>query len=1425
MQNFDPRKQKRLGPAPIASFEKSFEDNQTHQDPEIENISSSAYETQTSLNTDKQKGINPETSNFGKSSSNIQPHEQKDLSTANPSPTIHAMETASSAINRNITKSSEINNSSNKTISPIKVSKKPPLLHSKDSIHDHPLRAPLQSLAPLTPRIDISRASSSSQHEDSRESSPENVFEQVGTGTLQEAVSLGFREDGALDLRTSTEELYFMDPEQKREEQEKMQQQQQQARKSPIIFKYDDQQLYLQQHQRKDSASSEVAALLCISGRTSRVSSVGSQGSAVSRLSAISAVSGVSRSPSPHRMLMETSFCGPKPLENVVESAANSVGQTAEILENVLLSRTKDLTQVVLAEGIKIESSPKKKTLPNQENLKKKIPAFDEISKIEEDKLNAKSTSNRKLLQRKGGTNERRDSTKKIVGVTPTGTEYIRINLKPDHLYADQGIAPHEKMIEIAGNETASADKPSTLKLTTDTEKSRNYSSPRQSRHTILPNEVKLGSDSRSPSPAIPGVSRKSSFCSLFKTKDSPDSPRDRSRSKSHERSSSHSQTGTPNKQKSVLAIFKPRRSGSKSKSSSPIEHETMSTLDGISQVEFKFNSEIQSANNQEISRPTSRLRYYDTPPDGTGIRIPLHTPPEEKETRKNLPGITQEAIIKQKEQLRPMSAPTTKITSDNVDNSSSNVRNIPTGDSVESVDIISKKVIAVVEHNKPSTVTEAKPLKNKQVESAKKIENLDAIHTLPDDVNQSERTWSLEVHHHSSQESQDTVLSENSANNSRRISKPSLDNVIESPVVENGITPKNINEQSFPKPITTTVTVQQSQQQKHIFHESKPQPLNNAPAMQSNGDAISKEKKRILFATRLGSGSQEQIFSTQFSLSKTESLSSQLSEQNSIPESPAETKDSLHRTDTVLRRPDDGKKKDSVEDLKKDALYKNSIVKNDSSTEEHGNSLRHSDSIEKRPSVILRRKDSSSEFRKRTEEDDYRHSKYFQNLDITKSIQSESKPNKVNRSDSESASVAHIDGNDEIIIADTKKPPSPASDILCPQPNVSDRLSVTSTDEPVDTSESEKDAEADPNRLKKHLSRHIGIIDDHESTGLVSQLSFEDELPYVPTTLPEERPQGISIIPVKERANMEVKTFSLDRPRSTTPMNPAHLEEFLEIVTPDSDGTHVPVRGEKLRISLPRKDSSAQNRQKKTTKSPRRISNASNKSWFEFAEQGIRGSITTTTSSTISGVITTPKDITQDHSSIERKNAYDNVRSHKDDKIASSPPPPLPPRKPSATSITSGQWINFENIPEKRKPPKRITALPKETVDNINKAGNVQYNYVKPEECQCECHDSERDPSHHQGSEITMPKGNNSISNVDLLKHSSGEDLQPLLDTDGRDGIYRSDSSQDDYGIDENQKRKNGKESANSRSSEYSDENESGERRIGSNRPSKHSS
>lgn len=68
--------------------------------------------------------------------------------------------------------------------------------------------------APSTPRIDISRASSSSHHEDSRDSTPEReLFE--GHEPASAKLGLGFREEGTLDLRSSTEELDFQDPQSK----------------------------------------------------------------------------------------------------------------------------------------------------------------------------------------------------------------------------------------------------------------------------------------------------------------------------------------------------------------------------------------------------------------------------------------------------------------------------------------------------------------------------------------------------------------------------------------------------------------------------------------------------------------------------------------------------------------------------------------------------------------------------------------------------------------------------------------------------------------------------------------------------------------------------------------------------------------------------------------------------------------------------------------------------------------------------------------------------------------------------------------------------------------------------------------------------------------------------------------------------------
>lgn len=59
---------------------------------------------------------------------------------------------------------------------------------------------------PSTPRIDISRASSSSHHEDSRDSSPEReLFE--GQDPASAKLGLGFREEGEKDFQDFVQEL------------------------------------------------------------------------------------------------------------------------------------------------------------------------------------------------------------------------------------------------------------------------------------------------------------------------------------------------------------------------------------------------------------------------------------------------------------------------------------------------------------------------------------------------------------------------------------------------------------------------------------------------------------------------------------------------------------------------------------------------------------------------------------------------------------------------------------------------------------------------------------------------------------------------------------------------------------------------------------------------------------------------------------------------------------------------------------------------------------------------------------------------------------------------------------------------------------------------------------------------------------------
>lgn len=560
------------------------------------------------------------------------------------------------------------------------------------------LSTPLESLTsntkmslhtPNTPRIDISRASSSSQHEDSRDSTPEReLFDQGNDGTGTK-LGLAFKEEGTLDLRSSTEELDFQDPQDKLRPQKARPQ-------SPCPL---DDSLC----QRKDSQSSEIG-LLSISGRTSRLSSIGSQGSAQSRISNVSHLSIISgqsgRSPSPHKMLLETSFCGNK----TPTSAQQNVEQAkidSDVLERVLLSRKHDPREAILAEGISVQIKPKEKMpikikppeitikvdkptnessnhekvklprtfvspsgveyiyiplkgpLPKDENSRKanlteakslthsKSPAQNSKKNVEDlGKSRSKSASSSPSVQKT-----------KSMSLQNEEPKYIRIKLKPDHMYDDSTTTLPEvkKPICLDLNETTKKPFQSFSQVITEaptqSQSKTPSASPKPVRHKGL-HDTHIGSKTPSPS-----LSRRSSFTSLFKSREtivSPESPtvaglkrkntltgilkdasdnireKTRSRSKSRERdkssvstapSSTESIDSKSKQQKSVLSIFKPKKGSTKQKSaldsSSP---EVLSSLD----VEFQFKTD-----------PTSMpiKKYYETPLQGESIRIPLHSP------------------------------------------------------------------------------------------------------------------------------------------------------------------------------------------------------------------------------------------------------------------------------------------------------------------------------------------------------------------------------------------------------------------------------------------------------------------------------------------------------------------------------------------------------------------------------------------------------------------------------------------------------------------------------------------------------------------------------------------------------------------------------------------------------------------------------
>ncbi|KAG7207707.1 hypothetical protein KM043_009325 [Ampulex compressa] len=492
---------------------------------------------------------------------------------------------------------------------------------------------------PSTPRIDISRASSSSHHEDSnsRDSSPERELLAGGEPPPGCKLTLGYKED-AQDLRSSTEELDLHDPIHEQDLRRESKKLARKRKEDGSLSDYSGRQQ--QDRERKDSNCSEIV-LLNISGRTSRLSSVGSQGSGVSgKLSVVSGTS--SRSPSPHKCLLETSFCGSKPTlaDNLIEPSKPETDD----LEKILLKREADTTKALIPESIKVSMVGG--------NLKP-----DPLDK-----------------PRRRGREERKEIFKREVEITKRFLEKVNIEVPVVKKSAEEEATLEEQSITTQAQEV---QKPATLDFNDKRKKTQNFKEIVQTTPTTssvtgspkLPRHQKVRDleGSRTPSPS--SVSRKSSFASLFKARTdssvlSPESPSPstkprrsltsklkdtteslRSRSKSRERVSvdkgSSLKKDTKNKGvfSSTLSLFKKRERkksydeaiAASCGADQPLgdgstgEHPS---LESIGHVEFTFNAEKGRRKDDSIfiSLHADDRNYEEALPSES-VSIPLETP------------------------------------------------------------------------------------------------------------------------------------------------------------------------------------------------------------------------------------------------------------------------------------------------------------------------------------------------------------------------------------------------------------------------------------------------------------------------------------------------------------------------------------------------------------------------------------------------------------------------------------------------------------------------------------------------------------------------------------------------------------------------------------------------------------------------------
>jgi hypothetical protein len=215
-------------------------------------------------------------------------------------------------------------------------------------------------------------------------------------------------------------------------------------------------------------------------------------------------------------------------------------------------------------------------------------------------------------------------------------------------------------------------------------------------------------------------------------------------------------------------------------------------------------------------------------------------------------------------------------------------------------------------------------------------------------------------------------------------------------------------------------------------------------------------------------------------------------------------------------------------------------------------------------------------------------------------------------------------------------------------------------------------------------------------------QDSIEEELLFVPTTLPIERPIAPVITPVRMRIS-ELKTTPIQRPRCSVSFGPSSINDYVKIARTDSiaaagddpSSGGVALVIPKIKVSLPK---------------PERD---------ESVDDLIAASASTVAVPAVKvtvGSVCSNWEAFSEQVFVTRKRFQHQGTTSVDDAPAENQPQPQPPPPPQQPTKSSQQWINVEEIPEPVKEAKAIKVMVNNKAKN-NQESTLVVQANKPDE------------------------------------------------------------------------------------------------------------